>query len=149
MARWKYMLQKYLIAHCSAYDWLYKIQLHFWLNSERTQIFEYTRACGGSNLMTSKATKGFVQFAKNTHRSGNDNNPKDFPIFQPIYRGNHCWADIFPLQPELCHILHNLPKLANREGVQGELEPNRNSLWKPQRPCKPKCPGCCTKYKKI
>ena len=107
------------------------------------------RVCGvSSRLMTVKATKGFIQFAKGHKpviKSDNDDLPENFENGQTPSERNHCWADIFPLQPQLCHLLHHLPKPANREGLQGELEPNRNHLCKSQKPCEPKCPGYSSK----
>ena len=67
--------------------------------------------------------------------------PADDVADQENIQEYHCRADILPLQSQLCHVLHYLPKLANREGVSSELESNRDYLWEPQRPRQPKCSG--------
>ena len=67
--------------------------------------------------------------------------PADDVADQKNIQEYHCRADILPIQSQLCHVLHYLPKLANREGVSSELESNRDYLWEPQRPRQPKCSG--------
>ena len=73
--------------------------------------------------------------------SGDVDLGENFENGRPASWRGHCGADFLPVQPQLCHLLHHLPKPADWESLQGQPEPNRNHLFKPQRPCKPKCPG--------